>query len=243
MSRLLILLLATLMLNPVYGAQILNKNLGWPGTTLEGHECHGKDVGYGPFDYNDPQSSSPDGSSRDSNQDRLSLVERYHFDSNTENLITGASNTDPKSDIDYTLRAFPNHPRALLAISRYFLRLPADNPKTKYALARGIGDVPPPECYFQRAKLFAPEDPMVSMVFGIYLHKRGLLDAAIAEYRLAEQEMPKYAELAYNMGLAYFDLKDYENAKKYAARAYALGYPLPGLKRKLAGVDIDLSTK
>jgi tetratricopeptide (TPR) repeat protein len=37
----------------------------------------------------------------------------------------------------------------------------------------------------------------------------------------------------YNLGLAYFELKDYDQALEHAKRAYALGHPLPGLRDKL----------
>ena len=91
----------------------------------------------------------------------------------------------------------------------------------------------PPECYFLRAKAFAPEDKMVPAIFGIYLHKRGMLDAALKEYEEAEAKLPKHPELVYNMGLLYFDLGQIDKAQEYAERARALGYPLDGLSRKI----------
>jgi tetratricopeptide (TPR) repeat protein len=49
------------------------------------------------------------------------------------------------------------------------------------------------------------------------------------------------AEIHYTLGLVLFDMKQYELAAEHARRAYALGYPLPGLRRKLAaaGVAVD----
>jgi tetratricopeptide (TPR) repeat protein len=41
-------------------------------------------------------------------------------------------------------------------------------------------------------------------------------------------------EIHYFLGLVLVDLKDYERAREHAARAYELGYPLPGLRDKLA---------
>jgi tetratricopeptide (TPR) repeat protein len=56
----------------------------------------------------------------------------------------------------------------------------------------------------------------------------------------AVQKLEKAAELNsengnvhYNLGLAYFTLKDYEKSLAHAQRAYALGFPLPGLRNKL----------
>jgi tetratricopeptide (TPR) repeat protein len=44
------------------------------------------------------------------------------------------------------------------------------------------------------------------------------------------------AELNYFLGLTYFDLKNIDLARQYADKAYALGYPLPGLRNRLARV-------
>lgn len=41
-------------------------------------------------------------------------------------------------------------------------------------------------------------------------------------------------ELKYFLGLVLFDLKDFEGARQNARMAYDLGYPLPGLRDKLA---------
>ncbi len=41
------------------------------------------------------------------------------------------------------------------------------------------------------------------------------------------------AEILYNLGLVSLELGAVEQASEYAEQAYAMGYPLPGLKRKL----------
>jgi tetratricopeptide (TPR) repeat protein len=48
------------------------------------------------------------------------------------------------------------------------------------------------------------------------------------------------AELEYALGLAYFNSNQFEKAREHARRAYALGYPLPSLKDKLASVGFSL---
>src|SRR6266513_2811729 len=60
---------------------------------------------YGPFDY------------RTATQAQKVLVESNHFTRPVETLQSGLTGT-PGHDIGYTLRAFPNHPRALLAMVR-----------------------------------------------------------------------------------------------------------------------------
>ena len=48
------------------------------------------------------------------------------------------------------------------------------------------------------------------------------------------------AELHYFLGLVLVDLKNYPEARVSAVRAYALGYPLPGLREKLARAGYPL---
>lgn len=48
------------------------------------------------------------------------------------------------------------------------------------------------------------------------------------------------AELENALALAYFDSKQFEKAREHARRAYALGYPLPNLRDKLAKVGFPL---
>jgi tetratricopeptide (TPR) repeat protein len=48
------------------------------------------------------------------------------------------------------------------------------------------------------------------------------------------------AEINYFLGLVLVDLKDYAAAREYARKAYTLGYPLPGLRDKLARAGYPL---
>lgn len=188
---------------------------------------------FGPFDYRDPMV-------RKGASNPLYLVEHGHFSSTVEGLIGGMASVDPLDDIDYTLRAFPNHPRALHSISRYELQ------KINKARSEGKTYIPPrlrsrawpssAECYFDRAIRWQPSDPNVRLVYGIHLHLKGRLSEALQQYQFSEKLQPKSADLNYNMGLLYFELRKYDLAKQYAKRAYQLGYPLPGLRKKLAGV-------
>lgn len=45
------------------------------------------------------------------------------------------------------------------------------------------------------------------------------------------------AEVEYFLGHTYFELGRYEEARKHADKAYALGYPLPGLRNKLRRIQ------
>jgi tetratricopeptide (TPR) repeat protein len=230
-----LLIMSTL---PAMAARNLDKNLGWPGQTLSGSNCQGREQAFGPFDYTDTTFTVAGNYTRHGRSEApLRTVEKVHFTAKVERLISGQTGVNPMVDIDYTIRAFPNHHRALYAAIRGYLRQPP------LALRDGQADVfrpgyqgfPPPECYLQRAQYFAPEDGMVAALFGLYLHRRNDLDGALAKYVEAEKLFgeTEYAELYYNRGLLHFDRGDYSEAQEYADKAYALNYQLPGLRRKL----------
>ena len=200
--------------------QGLNRKPGWPGTTLSGHDCYGKKQGYGPYDYVSEKS-------------KLEVIEAYHFTPQVERLIRPKSGTID-NNIDYTLRAVPNHHRALWAKARLYLRrINREDRDAWLAKERTQEGYAPPECYFQRAKAFNPLDGVVPSIFGIYLHQRGNLEKALTEYKIAEELAPSYPELIYNIGLLYLDLGNVSAAQEYSKRANSLGYPLTGLQRRI----------
>ncbi len=178
--------------------------------------CGSLENAYGPFDYRDKVRYKKN----------LHVVEINHFTSAIERLAHGQTGKVP-TEIDYTLRAFPNHHRALDAMSRYQLLHPRIPLRASYMSA---------ECYFQRALYFAPDDPYVRLVYGIHFHKRKQNQKALEQYKEAVLMAPNNPELQYNLGLLYVDLKNYAAAKEHARKAYDLGYPLPGLKNRLRQV-------
>lgn len=170
--------------------------------------------GFGPFDYRE----------RSANLGSFDLVESAHFTEEVESGMKG--NTGQiGGDLDYTLRAIPNHHRALATMSRL-----SNNGKVIMV----AGAKYPVECYFDRAIRFAPDDGSVRAAYGNFLYAQGKIDKAMPFFRQAVDLDPENPTLNYNLGLAYFDKKDYENARTYAQKAYAKGFPLPGLKNKLS---------
>lgn len=179
--------------------------------------CGSLSNGYGPFDY------------RTANSEQRGLVEGAHFTSDVENLkgrqrFSDSPRTPPGTDIDYTLRAFPNHVRALYAA----LRL---EEKTKQRKPWGM--YWPVQCYFVRAIAFTPDDAGVRVIYGIYLMRRGAKEDALKQLELAHETVGDDPNLNYNLGLAYFDAGQFDRAFDQAKKAYALGFPLDGLKNKL----------
>jgi TPR repeat len=168
---------------------------------------------YGPFDYTDA----------DQRANKLPIVEVAHFTDEVEQGIKGNTGT-VGGDLDYTLRAFPNHHRALTSVMRIALRdKVVQIPGSKY----------PVECYFVRAIRFKPNDGAVHAIFGNYLFALGKSDRALEEFKRAVQLDPENPSINYNLGLIYLKAHNYELANTYAKKAYALGFPLPGLKNML----------
>jgi len=169
-------------------------------------------TGYGPFDY------------RKTNLKDRNIVEKFHFTSKVENLRGGSSSATPGGDLAYTLRAFPNHPRALMATVRF-----AEQTKRN----------PPPEmiysvsCWFERAEAFREDDATVKMLYGSYLVRSGKSKDGIQKLEAALELSEDDANVLYNLGLAYFELKDFDKSLDLAHRAYMAGFPLPGLREKL----------
>lgn len=169
---------------------------------------------YGPYDATNP-----------SHADKLPIVLGAHFTREVEQLIKG-NRGSIISDIDYTLRAIPNYHRALAAMAKYQRR--------KHLSANERNQFYSADCYFRRALYFSPSDVTSRMLYAIHLQMTARKDQAAAQYQHALSLAPDYTELQYNYALLLVDLERYDEAVELAKKAYAKGFPLPGLKNKLA---------
>jgi tetratricopeptide (TPR) repeat protein len=167
---------------------------------------------YGPYDY------------RSATARQIQLVEDYHFTPEVEMLKHGKSGLTIGGDLDYTLRAMPNHHRALVAMMNLGFKIKKSPPP---------GAQWPVECYFDRAIRFRPDDGAVRTIYGIYMFRHGRTADAIAQFETATTLGDDSGSLHYNAGLAYFELGDYDNAVAHAKKAAELGFALPGLRDKL----------
>lgn len=201
----------------------------WVGETLDGDRCLGDAASVGPYDYFD----ADDESDRLWEEARLWETRYVHLLPAQQALATKPFGFIPfdraSHEFDFLLRQFPNHPEALQGIIELEL-------KVRFQASTGrrlVSKHPRPECYFQRGIAFRPQQPHLRLLFGIYLHRLKLFDKAVEQYLAAESLDADNAEVQYNMGLAYAELKQYDEAIVHAQRAYELGHPLPGLRRKL----------
>lgn len=166
----------------------------------------------GPYDYYKPPPH------------KIEVVEKGHFDARIETLKGGKNAQGPGRDLSYTLTVFPNHPRALMAMANLEFKEKTENP---------LGATHSVPCWFSRALQFRPEDPQVNMIYGVYLLKKGKQSDAVAYLEKSASMVKDNGNLHYNLGLAFFQIKDYEKSLQHAKRARELGYDLPGLKNKL----------
>jgi tetratricopeptide (TPR) repeat protein len=167
---------------------------------------------FGPFDYRNGEFANS-----------LAIVEQAHFTDDVENGVRGNTGT-LGGDLGYVLRAFPNHPRALEALARITLRQKVTElPGAPY----------PTECFFERAIRFVPDDGAPRAAYANYLHALGRDDKALPLLEQAAGLAPDNAAIQYNLGLAYARGKRYDKAVAQAKKAYALGFPLPGLRQML----------
>jgi tetratricopeptide (TPR) repeat protein len=92
--------------------------------------------------------------------------------------------------------------------------------------------------YLRRSTVEAPEYVPAYSALGLVYRQRGKLtsarDVLVQGIKVADGKAP---ELHYFLGLVYFDLKDIDAAREQADLAYAQGYPLPGLRKKLESVS------
>lgn len=162
---------------------------------------------YGPYDY------------RLAPQSQRDLVEHAHF---TEDVATLRKPVFQffGPDLHYTLWAFPNHPRALLTLIALTQKENTQQPKLLTYTA---------ECYFERALRFTSlsrsEDPMVRMIYALYLKTVSRKADAIAQLAFVEQ-LPDAAPMTiYNVAKLYLDLEEFDRSKAAMKKAVELGVP------------------
>ena len=201
MKRILLQLVVTLTLAGLASAA---------GAQVE--ECGSLRNHYGPWDY------------RTAPKTELEIVESAHFTRDVETLRRGSTSMSIGADISYTLRVFPNHHRALVAMTKLARRegkpIPAGS---QYSI----------NCWFVRAIQYQPNDAQVRVIYGIELLRAKKTDDAVKQFEMAQNLAGDDANVHYNLGLAYFDLKEYDKSLEHAKKAYELGFTLPGLKSKL----------
>lgn len=192
--------------------------------TLAG--CGGLANNFGPHDYRDWKDLPPiDPVTKEMSP--LQLVEGAHFIDTCEALYK-CKRGSIGTDIDYTLRAFPNHHRALVAMMRYGeLTKKAQPPEARFTV----------DCYFRRAVVWRPEDAIARLLYANYLNE----NKRTADARLQLQEAAKHvgenAFTIYNLGMVALDLNEVDMAVDAARRSYGAGMKHPALRQRLQAMN------
>jgi len=173
---------------------------------------------FGPYDYNTELSG------KNSHGSPLQIVESAHFTERVRTLKGGNTSSTPGGDLSYTLWAFPNHHQALVTLINYTAANNSDQPPQM---------VNSTDCYFKRAIQWRPDDAKTHLIFGMYLFKKKKIPSAIEQFNESLRLDPDSGNAFYNLGLAYFENKEYDKALDAAHAAYARGFRLEGLKSKL----------
>jgi tetratricopeptide (TPR) repeat protein len=152
----------------------------------------------------------------------LKDVEEHHLGPGIERM-NGKSHMwiYAMQDFDFILAYYPNHPRGL---------------QLKAEIAMKLGKPQLAEQSFRKAIELYPHTTSTYILYAVFLQQNGKLDAAEANYKTALNAEPNSAAAHYNLGLLYCKKQQYAAANLHAQRAYALGYPLPGLRKKLMAV-------
>jgi len=181
-----------------------------------------------PFDYYAPETRASTGTFRGG---LLHLVDNYHLTPDVRNLVRGATGAMP-GDLLFVLNTIPNHPVALDAYSRYERRyLESALFREQKFMDRPVHTA---DCLFERADRVFPNMAETKVVWAIHRYRSGRYEDAEVLLLQAITLQPNYVEAHYNLGLVYVALNQLASAQKHADIAYAAGYPLPGLKKKLA---------
>lgn len=168
----------------------------------------------GPFDY------------RTERGPRLKVVEANHFTPNIESLVRGNTGT-LGGELGYTLSAFPNHHRALLAMERLTEKIGTPHPSgAQYGV----------DCYFERAVRFRPDDSTARLIYANYLAKKNRTPEATQQLQAAVIHAGDNALTHYNAGLIYIKIKNYTQARIQAQQAQDMGLGLTGLRDQLAAL-------
>ena len=188
---------------------------------------------FGPYDYRADRYVQE--STYRSHRALLGIVENAHFTPEVEGLFRGKTGAAPIGDMAYTLHAFPNHHRALIAMVRLGEKEQTDKPAgSPYSL----------DCWFQRAITWRQDDLIVRMIYANHLSRKQKNEEAERQLVFVASQAADNAFTYHNIGLIYFDMKNYDKALSFAHKAYDLGLGAPTLRDllKSAGKWTEPST-
>ncbi len=205
--------------------------LEWTGQRFDGPPCTGNAQGFGPWDFFEVDEPSDANYQAGRWWEAKNVHGRPGLAALHHEPFDEISYRRAAHEFDYLLRAFPNHPQMLHAVIELEFR-------RRNAPVKILAAETPPECYLLRAMSFRPTQAHVFQLMAMYLQRLDKIEEAIEQYEYALQLDPNAAEIYYNLAFAHLENGDDKAALDAAKKAYSLGYPLPGLRRKLRRMGI-----
>ena len=188
------------------------------GASADGHACERTYIPSNPpWDATDP-----------ANAWHVNDARQNHCNA-TVRALKGGIHGNPRmlmGDIDFALKRIPNHRDCLVPLVKY-------QAKKGYPFFPEEAKYPSADCYIRNAQSLFPHDMYLWSLQGLNYYYHDDFEAAAKTFQQVVDKQPKNAEAYYNLGLARFQMKDYKASADAAKQAYALGFPLNGLKRKL----------
>lgn len=192
---------------------------------------------FGPYDYYKPIRIA------------IPLVERAHMGYEIAEQARKGDWCGYYLNLDYSLRALPNHPKALTLMAEYLETRPTCKPSREsgkttsgaiWAIENNAWQERNMDYYFQTALNFMTEDTRVipkhaetHVLYADWLRKKKRFDEAMKQYESAHVLKPGYANTYYGLGMLYLDQKNIAKATENARKAYSLGKPPADLQERL----------
>ena len=165
---------------------------------------------YGPYDYR-------------TNRPRLAIVEKHHFTPAIEAGVHSSTAALMK-ELAYTLKASPNHHRALLTLGNQGVKNKSPQPEgLEYSI----------DCFFDRAIRFQADDNIVRIIYAQHLGQIGRLPDAKLQLDIATRAADDNPLTHHNIGLVYFEMNEFDLALVRAHEARRLGFEHSRLEKLL----------
>jgi tetratricopeptide (TPR) repeat protein len=195
---------------------------------------------FGPFDYYDTRSTPTKA---------YALVESAHLGPKTQLMLRQGDKCGYWGDLDYTLRAFPNHPRALKMMAEFLKTNVSCNiggppPATTSALdlaaqiESGRWEGRTMEYYFETAIKYRPQYTETRVLFARALRDVGKRDQAVEVLQEALKQDAGSSAAHYEIGTLLLAKGDKQAALRHARKAYQLGSPPAALRDQLVAAGI-----
>lgn len=195
---------------------------------------------YGPFDYYDTKNTPTRA---------YALVERAHLGPKTELLRLQGDQCFYWGDLDYTLRAFPNHPKALVKMAEFLkgnvpcsIGGPASEARSAAELAEQLEAKTwqgrTMEYYFETAIRYRPQYVETRLLYARALKDVAKNNEAIRVLQEAIHQDPKSAMAHYELGSLLLTNGEKQAALVHAQKAYGLGAPPSDLRDKLVAAGL-----